>query len=76
MPRYRALVRCFVDNGLRNEGDVFNYDGPPLRYLEPVDPPAEVKPAPSEATPQAEPKKPRKPYVFKARRTPISDGSA
>lgn len=38
MPRYRALVKCFIDNGLRNEGDVFNYDGPPSPYVEPVDP--------------------------------------
>ena len=33
MPRYQALERCFIDNCLRNEGDIFEYEGPPKRYL-------------------------------------------
>jgi len=37
MPRYRALERCFIDNCLRNEGDIFEYTGPRKRFLEPVD---------------------------------------
>ncbi len=34
MPMYRAKVKCFVDNGLREEGDVFEYNGPPNTNLE------------------------------------------
>jgi hypothetical protein len=28
MPMYRAKVTCFVDNGLREEGTQFEYNGP------------------------------------------------
>jgi hypothetical protein len=34
---YRAKVTCFVDNGIRNEGDVFEYNGPPNSNLERAD---------------------------------------
>jgi hypothetical protein len=34
MPMYRAKVLCFVDNGLRNEGDQFEYNGPPNSNIE------------------------------------------
>lgn len=37
MPMYRAKVTCFVDNGIRNEGDVFEYNGPPNSNLERAD---------------------------------------
>ena len=38
MAQVRALVKCFVDNGLREEGDVFDYDGPDNACLEPIRP--------------------------------------
>lgn len=45
MALYRALVACFVDNGLRAEGDVFDYNGPLNTNLELVDEPdVEAKP--------------------------------
>lgn len=37
MPLYRAKVRCFVDNGMREEGAVFEYKGPLNTNLELVD---------------------------------------
>jgi len=45
MAQVRAKVVCFIDNGLRQEGDVFQYDGPfngNLEYLDgsPVEGPA------------------------------------
>jgi hypothetical protein len=36
MPKYRAKVKCFVDNGLREVGDVFEYNGPQNKNLERV----------------------------------------
>ena len=27
MPMYKALVKCFVDNSIREEGGVFEYNG-------------------------------------------------
>ena len=37
MARVKAIDLCFVDNGLRQPGDVFNYDGPFNRHLEYLD---------------------------------------
>jgi len=37
MARVRALTRVFVDNGLREEGTVFEYEGPFNRHLEYLD---------------------------------------
>jgi hypothetical protein len=37
MARVKAKVVCFVDNGLRQEGDIFQYNGPfngNLEYLD------------------------------------------
>lgn len=34
MAQVRAKTLCFVDNGIRNEGDVFDYDGPKNTNLE------------------------------------------
>ena len=34
MPQVRANRVCFVDNGLRQEGDVFEYNGPPNACLD------------------------------------------
>ena len=33
----RVLKKCFVDNALREEGDVFNYTGPKNTNVEPID---------------------------------------
>ena len=37
MPKYRVIAPCFVNNGLRNDGDIVDYDGPPGSALVPVD---------------------------------------
>ena len=37
MPKYRVIAPCFVNNGLRNEGDIVDYDGPAGSALVPVD---------------------------------------
>ena len=42
MAMYRAKVRCFVANGMREEGDVFDYEGPLNTNLEPADKPDET----------------------------------
>ena len=34
MAQVRAKVICFVDNGMRQAGDVFEYDGPKNTNLE------------------------------------------
>lgn len=62
MPQYRAKVKCYVDNGIREEGDVFEYDGPENGNLELVS----GKPAAAELAPEAE-AKPQKGFVRKAK---------
>ncbi len=37
MPQFRAICLCQVDNTLRQEDDVFEYNGPYNGNLEPVD---------------------------------------
>ena len=37
MAQYKAVIKCFVDNTLRNEGDIFEYEGPQNDCLELVD---------------------------------------
>ncbi len=37
MPKYRVIAPCFVNNGLRNEGEIVDYDGPAGSALVPVD---------------------------------------
>lgn len=37
MAQVKAKVLCFVDNGLRNAGDTFNYEGPFNHHLEYLD---------------------------------------
>jgi hypothetical protein len=37
MPKYRVLTKSFIDNHLREEGDVVDYDGYPSDNLEPLD---------------------------------------
>lgn len=36
MAQHIALVKCFIDNTLRREGDTFEYDGPPNHNLKRV----------------------------------------
>jgi len=53
MPKVKAKILCFVDNGLRQPGDVFEYKGPynhHLEYIEGVG--AEPEPTVSEAPPR------------------------
>ena len=40
MARVRAKVVCFVDNSLRKDGEVFEYNGPHNGNLEYIDKPA------------------------------------
>lgn len=50
--RVRAKEVCFIDNRLRREGEVFDYEGTMYRFIEPVDPPKqEVDEPTSEAEP-------------------------
>jgi hypothetical protein len=42
--KVRARTVVFVGNALRQEGDVFDYDGPDNRHLEPLEQPVEVEP--------------------------------
>lgn len=37
MAKVKAKVLCFVDNGLRQPGDTFDYDGPYNHHLEYLD---------------------------------------
>lgn len=63
MPHVRAKVVCFIDNHLRQEGDVFEYNGPPNSNVEPIGS------APAEAEPAAEPaQEPARKWKPKARR--------
>ena len=70
MAQVRAIRLCQVDNSLRQEGDVFEYNGPyngNLEYLEGQPPKAEAA-APVEAdAPVAE--APAKKWKPKAKRT-------
>lgn len=37
MAQVKAKVRVFIDNTLREEGDVFEYKGPPNKHLQYLD---------------------------------------
>jgi len=43
MPKYRVLVRSFINDGLREEGEIVEYNGKPGSNLELVDGPAEAE---------------------------------
>ena len=46
MPKHRAEVRCFIDNAIREAGEIFNYDGPPsaiLTLVEQAEEPQEIE---------------------------------
>lgn len=65
MALYRAKVRCFVDNGMREEGAVFEYNGPRNTNLELVD-------KSEDAVEEAPPKK----WTPRARRSGADDANA
>lgn len=77
MAQVRAKTLCFVDNGIRNEGDVFEYSGPyntNLEYLDGAPVVAEkAKQAPVKeaATEEA----PAKKWTPKAKRASADEGS-
>lgn len=41
MAQYRVKTKSFVNNGIREEGEIVDYDGIPGDNLEPMDKPAE-----------------------------------
>jgi hypothetical protein len=49
--RVKALTTVFVDNGLRVEGDEFEYNGPPNHHLECLDGDPKKKPAAKKTAP-------------------------
>lgn len=63
MPKVRASVTVFVGNSLRQEGEVFEYDGPPSPHLVPLEAPvATPPPSPPEASPKPKAPDPTKPW--------------
>lgn len=43
MAKYRVLVRSYINNAIREEGDVVEYDGRPGSNLELIEVPKEAK---------------------------------
>jgi len=37
MPKYRVKVKSFINNAIRQEGDIVEYDGAPHSNLEAID---------------------------------------
>lgn len=37
MPKYRVVEKSFIDNAIREPGDIVNYDGIPSSNLEAID---------------------------------------
>jgi hypothetical protein len=56
MPFVKAINTCFVDNSLRNEGDTFEYNGPPNRHLVEIKSNGEVVAVAPVPTPKAKAK--------------------
>lgn len=54
MPRYRVLVRSYINNAIREEGDVVEYDGRPGSNLELIKAPKEAKAQKAEAAKPAD----------------------
>jgi hypothetical protein len=74
MPKYKAKVRGFIDNNKRmvERGEVFNYDGKPGKWMEPVaedskpgKPAAKSDPNSNGPTPKKDDKGPGKPAAKK-----------
>lgn len=62
MAKVKAKVLCFVDNGLRQPGDTFNYDGPfntHLEYLEGTVQPARATDSSDAPAPKLRGRKPK-----------------
>lgn len=63
MARVKAKILCFVDNGLRQPGEMFQYDGPYNKNLEYLDKKLDVEPEPDvqvDAVAVRRPGRPRK----------------
>lgn len=76
MAQVRAKVPCFVDNGFRREGDVFDYTGPKntnLEYLSGA--PVEREEAAVEQAPADEAPATAKKWTPKAKRASADEGS-
>lgn len=56
IPKYRVTSRSFINNGLREEGDIVEFDGIPADNLEPIDAPAEKAAKKNTAAAKAEDK--------------------
>ena len=63
MPKVKAKILCFVDNGLRQPGDVFEYTGPQNRHLEYLE---SVRSEPEPTVSEAPPRRLRKGKVAEA----------
>jgi len=63
MPKVKAKVVCFVDNGLRHPGDVFEYTGPHNHHLEYIE---GVRSEPEPTVSEAPPRRLRKSKVAEA----------
>lgn len=68
MAFYKAKVKCYVDNAIREEGDVFEYEGPENGNLELAGKGAPVQ---SEAT--EDEAKPQKGFARKAAKAATAD---
>jgi hypothetical protein len=55
----RANRVCFVDNGLRQEGDVFEYNGPPNKCLDALGPAKAPEPTVQDDVPEVTTVRPR-----------------
>ena len=61
MAKVKAKVLCFVDNGLRQPGDTFDYAGPFNHHLEYLEGPAQPEHASDEGAPAPKLRPGRKP---------------
>ena len=68
MALYQAMVKCYVDNAIHEEGEVFEYNGPKNANLELV---GDEAPAKSEASESEE--KPQKGFVRKSAKAAAAD---
>ena len=50
MPIYKAKIKCFVDNSIREAGDEFEYNGPFCKHIELVSGSEAELPVPSNTT--------------------------
>jgi hypothetical protein len=57
MPKVRAITKCFIDNALREEGEVFEYNGAKNVCVESLD----AVTVPESEEPQPERRKPGRP---------------